>query len=308
MNTLSLLFTSKARLPLTALALAASLSAAPAHAALTFGFIFQDPLPAAVTAERRIAVETAGALYSQMFATHFSNTATINLAVTFLDNPNSPELMSAGTLSEGPNGFGNSELTRLQALGAVSSLPAVGILNVNFGYKWELNPNSVPDPADTFDFYAAFNHELTHALGYSSGIGLVPDYNKREWAKWDQFMVDSQGRRLVNDSFELQQVPYEQTFADGSFFAGPNAMAANGGKPVAIDGSYSHINPNVFPADIMRPGRGFGPDVRELSAVDLGIMKDLGYTSVSAVPEPGTYAMVLVGLGFVSFAAKRRKS
>jgi len=32
------------------------------------------------------------------------------------------------------------------------------------------------------------------------------------------------------------------------------------------------------------------------------------YTSVSAVPEPETYAMLLAGLGMLGFVGKRRKA
>ena len=48
---------------------------------------------------------------------------------------------------------------------------------------------------------------------------------------------------------------------------------------------------------------------RDYNAAEVGILADLGYSQVTtAVPEPSTYALMLVGLAGVGFTVKRRKS
>ncbi len=50
-----------------------------------------------------------------------------------------------------------------------------------------------------------------------------------------------------------------------------------------------------------------GPSQRDYSAIEVGMMRDLGYSAVTPVPEPETYAMMLVGLGLIGAIARRRK-
>jgi hypothetical protein len=49
-----------------------------------------------------------------------------------------------------------------------------------------------------------------------------------------------------------------------------------------------------------------GPYARDYSAVEIGILHDIGYT-VTAVPEPETYAMMLAGLGLLGWVTRRKK-
>ena len=46
---------------------------------------------------------------------------------------------------------------------------------------------------------------------------------------------------------------------------------------------------------------------RVYNAAEIGIMTDLGYTRVSAVPEPSSIALVFAGLAAIGFARKRVK-
>jgi hypothetical protein len=56
---------------------------------------------------------------------------------------------------------------------------------------------------------------------------------------------------------------------------------------------------------MMGPFTGTGPRTHDYSAVEVGIMADLGYAP--AVPEPETYSMMLAGLALCSWVARRRK-
>ena len=57
---------------------------------------------------------------------------------------------------------------------------------------------------------------------------------------------------------------------------------------------------------LMSYSTGTGPGVRDFSAVEIGILTDLGY-SPTAVPEPETYAMMLLGIGVLGWVGRRRK-
>jgi hypothetical protein len=56
---------------------------------------------------------------------------------------------------------------------------------------------------------------------------------------------------------------------------------------------------------MMLSASGTGPYARDYSAVEVGMLADLGYAAV--VPEPETYAMLLAGLGAVGWVARRRR-
>lgn len=62
--------------------------------------------------------------------------------------------------------------------------------------------------------------------------------------------------------------------------------------------SGSHVNGAPFPTDMMGFDRSAGPETHTYSAIDIGILTDLGYTrnAVTNVPEPGILGLVLAGL------------
>ncbi|MBI3691355.1 MAG: hypothetical protein HY239_12070, partial [Mycolicibacterium aromaticivorans] len=84
----------------------------------------------------------------------------------------------------------------------------------------------------------------------------------------------------------------------GLYFNGANAVAAYGGlvpifTPEEYDGgsSIAHTDDNTFngtikPRDLMNAQDPFGPGPRTLSALDRGVLRDLGYTlaALAAVP------------------------
>ena len=53
---------------------------------------------------------------------------------------------------------------------------------------------------------------------------------------------------------------------------------------------------------------GTGNAARDYSAIEVGMMQDLGYTAVTAVPEPESLAMMFAGLGVIGSLQRRRRT
>ncbi len=171
---------------------------------------------------------------------------------------------------------------------------------------WELDINKTPDGGD-FDFYSTAYHELLHAIGFSDtadstsgsdgfGNGL-PGGEAGEWGAFDQFLSDNSGNRFINgttfinddpEGFARRAIGGNSSTGNGLFFAGPNAMAANGGNPVGLytpedfqeGSSVRHLddeNP-ALRGLMLLSATDPGPGARTLSDIEIGILQDLGYT------------------------------
>jgi hypothetical protein len=93
----------------------------------------------------------------------------------------------------------------------------------------------------------------------------------------------------------------------GLYFGGPNAIAVYGGpvplytpSPWEAGSSVTHLNDSTFTGvatQLMNALADTGKGIRTLSAVELAIFKDLGYT---VVPAPVTAtALLFIGLVFL---------
>lgn len=73
--------------------------------------------------------------------------------------------------------------------------------------------------------------------------------------------------------------------------------------------SGSHIDGTPFPTDMMKYDRDYGPETRTYSAVDVGILTDIGYTRNSvatSVPEPSTLGLGLFGMLCALFIRRKK--
>ena|GEM_PF-2531725 len=149
-----------------------------------------------------------------------------------------------------------------------------GLINFNVGGSFSTGASF-----SDFDLYTLTLHELGHVFGISGGF-----------APWTN--------QLTNG---------------GTYFSGKNAVDLYGGLvPISSDGAHwddtrwnlgsGILEPVMFPR--LAPGQ-----VRELTELDFAALADIGWkVSASNIPEPETWAMLLVGLGIVgNIAAKRRR-
>lgn len=308
-----------------------------AQAAISFQFNFLDSAgtgfnDAATGSTRQAALNNAASMYSTLFGQYFTNSGTVVLDATATDNPLSSNLASAGSqvvlFGGTPAGFNLAEVvrTKLQTGVDENGADADGSVNVNFGQSWQLDSGATVTNSQ-FDFYSTIFHEFTHALGFSSlisqnGTGL---FNTNNWAAYDQFLVDKNGNAAINHStFAIDSAVWNAASVGGTspgagmFFNGANAVAANGGQLVGLyspttwsgGSSISHIDTDnpTYNGMMMLHARSEGPDARNFSTVEVGMLQDLGYTPVAVVPEPESYAMMLAGLGVLGMVRRRRKA
>lgn len=312
-------------------------TALPSQANIMFDFNYDENIVGvgfldAINGDmRQQAMTDAGNLYSDLFGSYFSNSATLYIDVTSSEDPASSTLASAGSYltsaceNQGQCVVNEVIKTKLQTgddiNGEGKGAGSDGSVNVNWAEAWTVDP--ADDDANKFDFFAAIFHELTHALGFSSminedGTGIFD----REWSTFDTFLQNANGDNILKSDFSLDATAWDSAKTGGEdngiFFNGINAVEANGGESVGIysptswesGSSGSHIDGYALPGDMMVYNRGFGPETRTFSAVDVGILTDIGYTrnAVTSVPEPGTLGLGLFGLLCGLFIRRRNNS
>lgn len=308
-----------------------------AQAAVTFSFSWDDPAGTGFKdpvsgASRQAALTDAANLFSTLFGTYFSNTGAVVLSATASSDPLSNTLASAGsqlTLAGGaPSGFNIGEVVKTKIITGtdLNGAGADGTVNVNFGQPWQLSAGATVTSGQ-FDFYSTIFHEFTHALGFSSSIDQngTSLFGTNNWVTFDQFLSDKNGAKVIAPgTFALDGSVWNTgsvggtSPAAGLFFDGPNAMAANGGQRVGLytpttwaDGSsVSHIDTDnpAYAGMMMLHATTTGPGARVYSAIEVGILQDLGYTLAAPIPEPSTWALWMVGFGAVGAISRRRRA
>jgi hypothetical protein len=270
---------------------------------------------AVLGATRRAALSSAAGLMANYFSSY---TATITVNVTSV-SLNSSTLASAGSGVPATVGFQPTVVqTKIISGTDLNGASDDAQIQFNFFHGWDYDDTI---SGSLFDFKAVTMHEIGHTLGFFSWISETGTggFNNASgaadlWSTFDSFLTDAAGNRLVKTDFK-----YDTSLGTGLlkgnpgvFFSGPNAMAAYGGRvPIYTPttfregSSMSHTDDNTFTGinDLMMNATvGTGPGVRTLSAIELGIFRDLGYASV---PEPETVVW-WAGLGLFGWAAGRR--
>jgi len=181
-----------------------------------------------------------------------------------------------------------------------------GTINWNWQHSWGVGPTV---PLGQYDMASVAMHEILHAMGFASMVGAPGTNNDTiVWSPFDRYLVDSTGAALVSAAGVWQGL--DTALTSGLYFNGPNAMAANGGNPVALyapaswsgGSSASHVDFSEG-LMIMNPSITSGDATEGFGAIEIAMLKDLGY-NVSPVPEPGS---ALLLLGGAAFFLRRRK-
>ncbi|MCF3650988.1 hypothetical protein [Synoicihabitans lomoniglobus] len=273
---------------------------------------FNDPT---LGAERRASLASGANLLANYFTT--AAPRTVKITVNASQSDGSGFLASAGGITYVGAGFQANFPMQVIQSGDHSGQSSHGSMTWDFGYTWDYD-NSISSGA--YDFQRVAMHELTHVLGFSSYIGSdgagLFDGNPTTYSYFDQFLTDASGNALVDSSGNYQGgTILSDGVSSDVYFNGANAVAANGGErvhmysPSSYNGgsSLSHLDTDFYGSVgyIMTHAVSSGASVREFSAIELGILTDLGYT-VSAVPEPSTLALWWGGVCLLSTTMRRR--
>lgn len=286
-----------------------------AQAQITFSFNFADPAgtgfnDATTGAARQAALESAATTLASYFSGY---TQTITYDV--VSNAPGGTLAKADASAYTTNTF-QPTLIQTQILQGTAP-PITGHIAWNFAsYSWTY---SGPVAAGTYDFQAVAMHELLHSFGFisytttSAGAGLSGGNTR---SIFDQYLCNSAGIPLFSSDATFNTAGVGSILTNGVsgdvFFNGPNAVAAFGGLvPIyspaiyVLGSSLSHLDGTVLGNNIFLMTQSFatGPAVESLSPVELGILRDLGY---SAVPEPALTACFL-GLAALLLAFRRHR-
>jgi len=171
-------------------------------------------------------------------------------------------------------------------------------ITFNFQYGWDYGDKV---SAKNYDFGSTGMHELFHTMGWTRNISAPGKNTRTNWMTYDQFVTDSSGVKAVDPTtyeFNTSLNPNLTRGDGGLFFDGPNAVAAYGGLvPLYTStkwkggSSVSHLDGSVFngidlPRDLMNASSAKGIGPRRISAIDLGVLKDLGYTLATVASAP----------------------
>lgn len=301
------------------------------QAQISFDFTYADAdgvgfNDATLGAARRAELESAMAALAAYFNPFQPVTLTYRVASIDEDGT----LANAGSNSIGdaagffPSVVQHKIITGVDANGSDFD----GGINFNFAYNWGFGSTIAPD---AFDFFGTAMHEGLHSFGFLSYLHAngtadndIPAGQPDSWLLYDSFITDAAGNHLIDDTTFAYNIELGlDPLTSGLFFNGANAMAAYGGNPVPLyapgtwsdgssashldDGTFTNTDPSALDAvKMMNAAANSGPGSRELSALELAILQDLGYDVKSAVPEPSTYALLAFGAVLLSFAFRSR--
>lgn len=286
-----------------------------AQAQISFVYTYTDPAgvgfnDAALGAARKASLEQTGALLSSYFPGY---TATISISVDGAETTDGV-LAAAGSnfnlASVCDPGFGGLGDVAIKALGGVDpNAGAVdGTVTVNFeDQTWGLG--DVVAPGD-FDFKSTMLHELLHAMGFSHTVNQdgtsscsQPVGSPGAWGPYDKHLGDSATGVVIDPgTFVLDGVRWSNVVTGGAGAAGvvwrgPMGTAGNGNAPVPMfspnpfqgGSSIAHLDDDFFTTSslLMEAAAAAGPGTRTLSDIEVGILKDIGYTNVTNTPGGG---------------------
>lgn len=237
---------------------------------------------------------------------------TITYAIKGENSPDSDTLASAfSELISADAGYyptvvQNKLLTGVDSNGS----KADGEIEVNWAKSWALGESA---GSDEYDFTSTIMHEAMHSFGFFSDLQKPGKNTDQNWPVFARFVVTSKGAKPIGKNFAWNR-RYDKNLTGGNgglYFGGKNAVWAYKKRvplytpnPWEQGSSMSHLNDSTFVApneQMMNANTDTGPGIRVLSAIEIGIMKDLGYTMVPQ--QPPAFAAVFV---FVFFLRRTR--
>ena len=249
------------------------------------------------------------------------------------DNPNGS---GSATPYLDNNGSANNSQIRMtsanaKALGFASAGSIVGNCasacdgSITFGnsFTWDYDPSD-GITAGAYDFVGIATHEIGHALGFISGVDILDInsptnpptpgpgpfaadaftyVNTLDLFRYSTASVGAAGGAVIDWTADTR----------AKFFSIDRGVTNLGGATFSTGSTFgdgrqaSHWKDNLG-LGIMDPTAGTG-ELLSISQNDINAFDVIGWNriqAVAAVPEPGTWAMMLAGFGLVGLARRRR--
>jgi VCBS repeat-containing protein len=286
-----------------------SVTISPLLARVSFNFVYGTGSDL-WTSDARSALQAAADILSSYITVTAPVTITYNVVGS---STGGSQLANASTsFASGRDGFYGTVVQSKILTGVdPNGSAADGTITWNFGQPWSFGSTV---PRNKYDATAVALHEVLHTFGFLTGIGSPSNMDKN-WTTFDKFLVAADGTAVVGTDY-VYKTAYISNLTGGNgglYFGGANAVAAYGGLvPVytpsvwSSGSSVSHLDPSNNNADnqVMNPSVSTGLGARVLSSVEVGVLKDLGYTVTSGTPIS---AFAFFGFGVLLFRRNRRR-
>jgi len=194
---------------------------------------------------------------------------------------------------------------KFRVLGATFALTLSAVVNAATLTFEDLDPSPasfdvMPSPYSGFMFSGWFFGPDTLYTPASGVIDLFTDYADPN--NPDAYVITSNNAITAASPFIF----------DGATFSGYSGVTFElylGGNLVHTSATLPDaVGPAAYLPTALESGYGLAVDTVKVSGVQgYYSMDDFSYQAIAAVPEPGTFALLGLGLGVVALRAKRRK-
>jgi hypothetical protein len=182
-----------------------------------------------------------------------------------------------------------------------------GTVTVNFEDQvWDLDDQI---SEGQFDFKSTMLHELLHAMGFSHTVAQDGSSSCSQapgeagaWNPYDNFLGGTSTDVIDNASFVLDgglwgNISVGGAGNSGVLWRGAQALAANAGQPVPLfspttfsnGSSIAHLDDDFYTSSalLMEAATDTGQGVRTLSDIEVGMLKDVGFSNATNTPGGG---------------------